>query len=73
MQLKRIEFGSYKNCMGVCVVHSIDKLESIPCVPEDYIEFSIQSGSQGVHFNLHEDDARRLLQMLQSCAAGVDQ
>lgn len=66
MRLQRIEFGSFKNSMVVKVMRTIDKVESLPSVPQDFIEFNIQHGSQSLHYNLQSDEAAQLLEMLQA-------
>lgn len=42
-----------------------DKIETLPCVSQDFIQVRIQYGSQSLHYNLQEDESTQLLKMLQ--------
>ena len=65
IQLENLEFGSFKNCMSVSIMRVTDKIESFPCVPREFIEFMIYHGSQSLHYNLQEEEAQMLINMLE--------
>ena len=66
MRLKNIQFGAQLNGLSVSVMRVTTKTETLPCVPEEFIQVRIQSGSQSLHHNLREPEAEQLLQMLQA-------
>lgn len=66
MRLKNIQFGEQLNGLSISVMRVTDKIETVPCVPQNFIQVRIQCGPQSLHYNLQEDEATQLLKMLQA-------